>query len=221
MKQALFALTVACLLAGCGSTTPTAPPPSSAASPVARVDAAPPVVNGVQAPPSSSVLAPPASAVPQPTRTPDPELVRAAAALGFLAAVQVRDTPPYPRCIWKRWSLTCGDVKYRCPAGSLTCGHVEYRAAAQKWAKFAADLKRLQVPADTAADLRHLIRRVAKRQAISMKLSVASSWARWYRLRGADSLSSNGYDTATDRVRADLHLPARCYHLETCGFTGG
>ena len=35
-KLASIALTVACLLAGCGSTTPTAPPPSPAGSPAAQ-----------------------------------------------------------------------------------------------------------------------------------------------------------------------------------------
>ena len=53
MKLVPITFAVAFLLAGCGSTTPTSPPPSPAGSHVARVDTSAPVVNGVQAPPSS------------------------------------------------------------------------------------------------------------------------------------------------------------------------
>ena len=85
MKLVPITFAVAFLLAGCGSTTPTSPPPSPAGSHVARVDTSAPVVNGVQAPPSSGDPAPSESAAPQPTPTPDPDPVRTAAATGFQA----------------------------------------------------------------------------------------------------------------------------------------
>jgi hypothetical protein len=65
-KLASIALTAACLLAGCGSTTSTAPPPSLAGSPAAQVDASAPAIDAVQTPASSGNPVP--SAVATPTR---------------------------------------------------------------------------------------------------------------------------------------------------------
>jgi hypothetical protein len=52
-KVASIAITVACLLAGCGSAMPTPPPPSPAGSPLAQVDASAPAVDDVQTPTNS------------------------------------------------------------------------------------------------------------------------------------------------------------------------
>ena len=68
MKLAPFALTVAGLLAGCGSTMPTAPPASApAASPAAQVDPSAPA--NVQAPPSSGEPATPSASARASTDT--------------------------------------------------------------------------------------------------------------------------------------------------------
>jgi hypothetical protein len=121
--------------------------------------------------------------------------VRTAAATGYLAAVQILDAPSEPITI-------C-----RSEPDSLACQRANKRANALAWVQFAAALKQLQVPADTAADLRHLIRRVAERQALAIKESVAGSWPVMWRLKAADNDSSSGYGAAANQVRRDLDLP--------------
>jgi hypothetical protein len=68
-KLASIALTVACLLAGCGSTTSTAPPPSPAGSPAAQVDASAP---GTSSSPvaTPTISASPATTAPSPSDSP-------------------------------------------------------------------------------------------------------------------------------------------------------
>ncbi len=82
MKLAVVALLILCSLAGCGSTSPTAPPPSPVGSPAAQVDALAPA-DGEPAPSNSGDPAP--SAAPLPTPTPDPDAVRQAALAWFEA----------------------------------------------------------------------------------------------------------------------------------------
>jgi hypothetical protein len=89
-KSASIALIVACLLAGCGGTTPTAPPPSPAASPAARVDASAPVIDGVQTPASSGNPVPSPVATPTIAASPTPQ----AAVTGLLEAGTYRVTNP-------------------------------------------------------------------------------------------------------------------------------
>ncbi len=187
MKVAAIALAVACLLGACDSSTPT-PPPSPAGSPAARVDASAPA-NGVQAPPSSGDPAPSASAAPQPTPTPDAEAVRTVAAAGYLAA-----------CCNARPTRR----SRRSPSGPT-------KTEAEIWGRCAADLKKLQVPADTAADLHDLIRKVTKVQALMIEASghfarMADFYVVARHLRNARSRM----DDAVDRVRSDLDLPALC-----------
>ena len=165
------------------------PGPAPVGSPAAPVDASAPA-NSVQAPPSSGDPAPSASAVPQPTPTPDPEAVRTAAAARYLAAA-LASTQALEALATKH-NRTRGDD-------------------AEIWGQFAADLKKLQVPADTAADLRDLVRKVKKVQALTIEES--GHFARmddFYivarRLRNARSR----VDAAVDRVRSDLDLPALC-----------
>ena len=141
---AAIALAVACLLAACDSSTPT-PPSSPAGSPAARVEASAPV----QAAPSSGDPAPSASAAPQPTPTPDPAAVRKVAAAGYLAASDA--------------NVQAFDAHSRDKRSP--------KADAEIWSQLAADLKKIQVPADTAADMRDLIRKVAKVQALSLEES--------------------------------------------------
>jgi hypothetical protein len=70
-KRASVALTVACLLAGCGNTTPTAPPPSPspAGSPAAQVDASAP---GTSSSPMAAptITASPTTTAPSPSDSP-------------------------------------------------------------------------------------------------------------------------------------------------------
>ena len=185
MKLASIALAVSCLLAACGNTTPTAPPPAPAGSPVAHVEASAPVVNGVEAPPSSGDPAPSASAVPQPTASPDPDALRQAAATGFLAA-------------------GAAHVHSRTPAYHNEVG----RRASELWGQYAAALKQLQVPADTGADLHDLIRAVTRIQAVTAErrsdMVLYRSDAR-YQIRYANVQDEVG--AAAGRVRTDLGLP--------------
>ena len=72
-------------------------------------------------------------------------------------------------------------------------------------------LTKLQVPADTAADLRDLIRKVNRLQALSLEESghfdkMADFYVVLRHLRNTRSR----YDRAVDRVRSDLDLPALC-----------
>jgi hypothetical protein len=165
------------------------PGPAPLGSPAAEIDASAPA-NSVQAPPSSGDPAPSASAVLQPTPTPDPEAVRTAAAAQYLTAAQAT-TQAFE-------ALQATDKAY-------------YRGAAEIWGQFAADLEKLQVPPDTAADLRDLIRKVKKVQGLFVQAS--GHFARmddFYivarHLRNARSRAS----AAVDRVRSDLDLPALC-----------
>ena len=43
------------------------------------------------------------------------------------------------------------------------------KTEADVWGQWAADLKKIQVPADTAADMRDLIRKVTKVQALNIE----------------------------------------------------
>jgi hypothetical protein len=189
MKLAAIALTVTCLLAGCDSSTSTPQPPAPAVSPAAQVDASAPAT-GVQAPPSAGEPAPSVSAEPGPTPTPDPEAVRTAAAAQYLAAA-LANTQGFAALATKRKRTGRDD--------------------AEIWGQFAADLKQLQVPADTAADLHELIRRIRKVQAL--RLEEAGHFARmadFYVVARHLSNAQNRLSDAVDRVRSDLDLPALC-----------
>jgi len=85
-------------------------------------------------------------------------------------------------------------------------------AKAEHYAQFISALKRLQVPANTAADLRHLIRRATKEQALAIKESVARSWPVMWRLKEADWGSGDKHAWAARLVRLDLHLPLPGLH---------
>ena len=156
MKLAPFALTVACLLAGCGSTTPTAPPPSPAASPAAQVDASAPA-SGVEASPAPArrllQLWPPSRRPPRPTlkrfgRPPRPATWRPLVA-----------PPPTP---WRAAAPRGNSADNRAGAKA------EGRRMAEAWGLSVAAMKQLEVPADTEADLRALIRRATVMQEFSL-----------------------------------------------------
>jgi hypothetical protein len=197
MKLASIAFAVAGLLAGCGSTTPSSPPPPSpAGSPAARVDPSAPAAHGVETPASSGDPAPSGSAASQPPPTADPELVRAAAALQFQAD-----------------GVANVQAAYALPANVK---HPERRARdhAELWGRYLAALRQLRVPADTTADLQDLIRKVTRVQAAEREASAAVgawSWneplpeAWWVAGRHISVRTSRMVDAA-NRVRADLGL---------------
>ena len=187
-KLAAIALAVTCLLAGCDSATASPKPPTPAGSPAGQVAASAPAT-GVQAAPSSGDPAPSAAAEPQPSPTPGPEAVRKVAAAQYLAAAAA-NTQAFDLATKHKWSPKTG---------------------AAIWGQFAADLRKLQVPADMAADLHDLIRRVKKVQGLHIEESghfarMADFYDVARRLSNAQSKMSD----AVDRVRSDLDLPALC-----------
>ena len=151
LKLAAIALAIACLLVGCESSTP---PPAPPRSPAAQVDASAPA-SSVQAPPSSGDPAPSASAAPQPTPTPDPEAVREAAAAAFHAA-----------------GAANLEAFRAVPFDQHHLAQTE-REIAETWDLYIAALKQLEVPDDTAANLRDLIRKVRRVQAGDREASAA------------------------------------------------
>ena len=198
LRLATIAL-AACLVTGCGSTTPTSPPPSAVGSPAAQVDATEPA-NSVEAPPSSGDAAPSASGSLQPTPTPDPEAVRVAAAAAFHAA-----------------GAANLEAFRAVPFDQHHLAQTE-REIAETWDLYIAALKQLQVPDDTAANLRDLIRKVRRVQAGDREASAAvvgykkeepipEAW--WLARRHIRNRTSKMVD-AGNRVRADLGLPAGC-----------
>ena len=189
MKLAAIALAVACLLGACDSSTPP-PSPSPAGSPAALVDAVAPA-NGVQAPPSSGAPASSPSAAPQPTPTPDPETVREAAAAQLLVASAANS---------KAWQ-------------ALTAKrHWSAKAEAEIRSQWVADLKKLEVPADTAADLRHLIRVTILVDALDIERAdaFARKAADFDTVALRDRHATSRRADAMDRVLADLGLPPLC-----------
>jgi len=187
-KLASIGLIIACVLASCGDTTSATPLPSPSGSPMALVGASPPVVNGVQAAARSADRAPSASAASRPTPTPDPESIRHAAAAQYVAALLA--------------SAHAFDAFGKEPSQG------DDEAAAALWGRLAADLEEIRVPADTAADLRHLIGTVTAIQALEVRAQATRSAAAWFRVRGAISRAVGESSVAEDRVRSDLGLPA-------------
>ena len=207
MKLAVVALLVACSLVGCGSTTPTSPPPSPVGSPAAQVDASAPA-NSLQAPPSSGDPAPSASGSLQPTPTPDPEAVRTAATAGYLAAAG-RATD----------ALVAATPKGN-PADTRAGAKAEGRRTAEAWGLFVAAMKQLEVPADTEADLRALIRKATAVQELYVTQPPADGTDTWWRFRRELRNKFGKYEESVTKVRADLGLPPYCWEPSECGADG-
>lgn len=172
------------------------PGPTPAGSPAAPVDASAPA-SSVRAPSGSGDPSPSASAVPQPTPTPDPEAVRTAAAAQYLAAAQAA-TQAFDE-------LPGIDIDKENDRQAYS------RDAAAIWGQFAADLAKLQVPADTAGDIHDLVRNVRRVKALYIEESghfaqMDDFYAVARHLRNARSRAA----AAVDRVRSDLNLPALC-----------
>jgi hypothetical protein len=193
-KLISIALTVSCLLAGCGSTTPTAPPASPAGSPAVQAEASAPVADPVRSPASYGNALPSASTAPLPTPAPDPDAGRKAAAAQYLAAGAARHQ---------------AIEALRSPVNDKQVARYE-RKAADIWDKWLAAAKLIQVPAGTSADLQSLIRIVNRYQAVQRGASAALA-ARpmddWYSARRKLRDLEGKLVDAADRVRSDLGLP--------------
>ena len=188
-RLAAIALAVACVLGACDSSTPTRPS-SPAGSPAALVDALAPA-NDVQAPPRSGDPAPSASAAPLATPTPDPETVREIAAAQLLEASAASSEAWQALTAKRHWSA---------------------QAEAEIRGQWVADLKKLEVPVDTAADLHDLIRLVIKVDALSIERAdaFARKAADFDTVALRDRRAQSRMIDALDRVRADLDLPPVC-----------
>ena len=177
MKLAVVALLLLCSLAGCGSTPPTAPPPSAAGSPAAKADPAP----------SNSADSAP-SAAPLPTPTPDPDTVRQAALAWFearaTASPAIDPDKHYP--------------------DNLRGMRARSRDIAQHMGLYVAALKELEVPADAAADLQELIRTATVYQAVEVERSTATSHREFAGMDGAGRKAFDNYFAARERLLCDL-----------------
>jgi hypothetical protein len=179
------------------------PGPTPVGSPAARVDASAPA-NSVQAPPSSGDPAPSASAEPQPTPTPDPDAVREAAAAGYLAAAG-------------RATDALGAATPRGnPADNRAGAMAEGRRIAEAWGLFVAAMKQLEVPADTEADLRALIRRATVMQEFSLTQPPADGTDAWWSFRRELRNKLGKLYGPVEKVRAHLGLPGLCYDPSVC-----
>ena len=182
-----------------------APLPSPSDSPAAQVDASAPA-NSVEAPLSSSDPAPSASASPQPTPTPDAEAVRKAAAAGYLAAAG-RATDALVAA-WPRGNSS----------DSRAGAKAEGRRVSEAWGVFVAAMKQLEVPADTEADLRALIRRATVVQEFSLTQPPFDGTDAWWDFRRQLRNKRAKLDESADKVRAHLGLPVYCSDPSVCQY---
>ncbi len=184
MKLAVVAILLLCSLAGCGSTTPTAPPPSAAGSPAAADATA--SADGDPAPSNSADSAP--SAVPLTTPAPDPDTVRQAALAWFearaTASPAIDPDKHYP--------------------DNLRGMRARSRDIAQHMGLYVAALNELEVPADAAADLQELIRTATVYQAVEVERSTATSHPDLAGMDRAGRKAFDNYFTARERLLCDL-----------------
>ncbi|HEY6571404.1 MAG TPA: hypothetical protein VIZ22_14005 [Candidatus Limnocylindrales bacterium] len=183
------------------------PEPAPVGSPAAQVDASAPA-NSVQAPPSSGEPAPSASASLQPTPTPDPEAVRTTAAAGYLAAAG-RATD----------ALVAATPRGN-PADTRAGAKAEGRRTSEAWGLFVTAMKQLEVPADTKADLRALIRKATAVQELYVTQPPADGTDAWWSFRREVRNKFGKYEAYVTKVRADLGLPAYCWEPSVCGEDG-
>jgi hypothetical protein len=179
------------------------PGPAPVGSAPARVDASAPA-NSVPAPPSFGDTAPSASASPQPTPTPDAGAVREAAAAGYLtAAGRASD------------ALVAATPRGN-PADSRAGAKAEGRRTAEAWGMFVGAMKQLEVPADTEADLRALIRRTTAMQELFVTQPPADGTDAWwsFRRKVRDRLAK--VEESVTKVRAHLGLPDSCHDPSVC-----
>ena len=81
-------------------------------------------------------------------------------------------------------------------------------------------MKELDVPADTKADLRALIRRATVVQELYVTQPPADGRDAWWEFRRQVRNKFGKYEESVTKVRADLGLPPYCWEPSECGADG-
>ena len=175
-------LAIAILVSACGGTVERSTPAPAATS------SAPAAVNLATAGPTPTE-------VPTPSPTPDPEAVRKTAAAAYLVAAGSYNK--------------ANDALYMKYKTFDTLTHVRalYKARATIAGEFIAKVKKIIVPADTAADLHALIAKDAASQALEIEGSGAQSWTEVDSVIAALEKADRASSAAANLVRSDLGLP--------------
>jgi len=136
--------------------------------------------------------------VPSPTAdpTPDPEALRTTAAAQYLAAATKANKAN--KALNRKFPKTFKSLKQ---------ARRYWRASAKIEGTFIAKIRIIQVPPDTAADMRKLIARVAASQAIELEAAHAKSWLSLSRTDAAMDKIFRRHTAAANLVRSDLGLP--------------
>jgi hypothetical protein len=137
------------------------------------------------------VPAAPATAAP----TPDPEVVRKAAAAAYLSAAEKGNKA--------RKAL---NKKYK-TFKTLKQARAYYKASAKIEGSFIAAVKALKVPADTAGDLHTMVAKWAAVQALEVEASGVKSWSHQESVDAAIVKAERIASGASNLIRADLGLP--------------
>ena len=175
-------LAIALLVSACGGTVErSAPAPAATPSAAAAVNLA--------------TAGPTPTEVPTPSPTPDPEAVRKTAAAAYLAAAESAN---------KAYKALLSKYK---TFDTLTRARAYYKAVAKIDGEFIAKVKKILVPADTAADLHALIAKDAASQALEIEGSGAQSWTEVDSVIAALEKADRASTAAANLIRSDLGLP--------------
>jgi hypothetical protein len=136
-----------------------------------------------------------ASPTALPTATPDPEAVRKAAGIIYATAAA-----KYGK------DIRALNSKYK-TFTSLKNARAFYAAATKIEGTFLTTVKKLVVPADTAADLHSLVAKSAALQALEVEGSTVKTWAAVDSVQRASQSADRAASAAANLVRADLGLP--------------
>jgi hypothetical protein len=132
---------------------------------------------------------------PDPLSSLDPEAVRKDAAAAYLVAAN-------------RSNADQKALNKKFPANmSLKQAHAYYKAWALISGRFIAAIKKIVVPADTAADMHALIARVASTQASQIEMSTVKS-ADYETAGKVLAARGRAWTAAANLIRVDLGLPA-------------
>jgi hypothetical protein len=90
---------------------------------------------------------------------------------------------------------------------TLAKARANFKTSAAIEGNFILAIKRIVVPADTAADLHSLIAKEAAGQALDLEAAAARSWLALSRLNSALSRAARSLTSAANLIRSDLNLP--------------
>jgi hypothetical protein len=142
---------------------------------------------------SATISSLPAS--PSPSPSPDPEAVRKAAGTAYLAAAKIAND-----------ARKKVDANY--PTNlTLKQARSYYAALAKIEGAFLIAIRKIEVPADTAADMHTLIVREAASQALLLELAKASSIGDLNAAAADLRRAGRNATAAANLVRSDLGLP--------------